>query len=558
MSTNYQRNMGFYNNIRVNYGAEALRLLKDYQKTNVRLAKERNRRLFLLSCRSKGITPKHIVHATSSVQNYIHRNGFWQLQGCQQIIRLDSKLLNVEIATNHRVLKQLEKSLTEQKTEIIRSTSEYDWMQFSHIQSIRYNKIFYSIKSDNIKKINSLYQSCCKSVLKTDPKWIKNLSTTTIPDDILGFLALGNKFSIEPKLGKDFQVKTLLADLEYIISSLPSELEQNLIRSRTTNIITNHILNTSKSSNTFFHNLYTKTKKFLKYNPELLVTKADKGNVTVILERTHYLQLCSSLIDNDRSYVSLTSNPTSSLQRKCNTLIASLASSNEIDRNTKKKLTTYNGNIAKFYALPKIHKPTLSVRPIVASIGTPTENISAFVTDILTNAYNYENQYYIKDSFEMVNKYNGYILPSNYVLVSLDVVSLFSNVHLGICLTSIEINWDRIRGCCSMSYDRFISIVEFLFNNTYFSFNDKFYQQTFGTPMGAKISPIIATYVMDYVLDSVIPLLSFNIPFIKKYVDDIILAIPNDKVDELLDTFNGYDPYIQFTIEREDEEHGVL
>ncbi|XP_050502963.1 uncharacterized protein LOC126882192 [Diabrotica virgifera virgifera] len=551
------RNMGFYNTIRVEYGEQSVRFLKDYQRTNLKLAKERNRRLFLLSCRSKGITPNHICHATTSVHNYIHRNEFWQLEGCQQLIRLDSKLLNVEIATNHKNLKKLENSLSLLKNNIIQSTSENIWLQFSHTQSINYNKLFFSIKSDNLKKIDTLYQSCCKTFLKTDPKWIKNLSTSIIPNDILGFLALGNKFSIEPKLGKDLQIKSLLADLEQIISSLPSELEQNSVRARSTNIITNHILNTSRSSYTFFNNLYFKTRQFLKSNPDLVVTKADKGNVTVILDKTQYLELCSSLIDNDGSYKPISSDPTPTLQRKCNALISSLAVSKQIDNNTKKKLTTYNGTIAKFYALPKIHKPILSVRPIVASIGTPTEYISAFVTDILTKAYDYENRYYVKDSFQMVEKFNGYKLPDNYVLVSLDVVSLFSNVYLRISLMVIEANWDRIGGCCSISFDNFINIVEFLFTNTYFSFNNKFYQQTFGTPMGAKISPIIAAYVMDYVLDTVIPVLSFNIPFIKKYVDDIILAVPSDKTDELLNTFNSFIPNIQFTIEKEDTNFSV-
>jgi len=37
---------------------------------------------------------------------------------------------------------------------------------------------------------------------------------------------------------------------------------------------------------------------------------------------------------------------------------------------------------------------------------------------------------YIKDSFHLVEKLNGMAFPSNYVLASLDVISLFTNVSV--------------------------------------------------------------------------------------------------------------------------------
>src|SRR3978361_1736395 len=69
--------------------------------------------------------------------------------------------------------------------------------------------------------------------------------------------------------------------------------------------------------------------------------------------------------------------------------------------------------------------------------------------------------------------------------------------------------------------------------------------------MGATISPIIAQYVMDELLDSCVPKLSYRIPLLKKYVDDIICVIPEGGDNEILDIFNGYNPHIQFTIEKE-------
>lgn len=56
---------------------------------------------------------------------------------------------------------------------------------------------------------------------------------------------------------------------------------------------------------------------------------------------------------------------------------------------------------------------------------------------------------------------------------------------------------------------------------------------------------------MDDLIDACIPKLSFEIPFLKKFVDDIVCSIPENRVDEILQVFNSYDSNIQFTVEVE-------
>lgn len=55
--------------------------------------------------------------------------------------------------------------------------------------------------------------------------------------------------------------------------------------------------------------------------------------------------------------------------------------------------------------------------------------------------------------------------------------------------------------------------------------------------MGESISPIFA-----------LDLFGLHVPFLIKYVDDLILAVPKD---ELLNTSNSYNNKIQFTLEKE-------
>lgn len=548
--------MGFYQTINTTYGNEAVRKLKEWANTKIKLAKERNKRCFLLKCKHLGITPTHITSTTRPIEDLLIRQG---IHGniTMYCNRLGSRLVNIEITASQRSITTLEKRLLTLKTDIITLTNEAVFHNFSGYQTIQYNRIFHKIKNNNINKLNNLQTKFLDKHIKANPNWVKNLTDVVIPSDILGYLALGPKFSIEPIIGKDISINNILADVDCITSLITDTSLKNITTARATNVITNIIHNSKNNKHSFIRSLHNKTSKFIKDNPNIILTRSDKGNVTVIMNKLVYLELSNSLITNSTSYTQLRSDPTLSIQRKCNSLIKTLSDSNQIDDLTRKKLTSYNGVSPKFYALPKIHKPTLSVRPIVASVGAPTEFLASFLTEILTKAYDYENEYYIKDSFQVTELFNGMILPDNYVIASLDVVSLFSNVYLDACLRAIHKNWDRIGTFCNITEDSFMNLISFLFDNTYFSFDNKIYKQTFGTPMGASISPILAAYVMDDLLDTVIPVLSFNLHFIKKYVDDIILAIPKDGTTEILDTINSYDPYIQFTIETENEENTV-
>ncbi|XP_062537986.1 uncharacterized protein LOC134206299 [Armigeres subalbatus] len=76
-------------------------------------------------------------------------------------------------------------------------------------------------------------------------------------------------------------------------------------------------------------------------------------------------------------------------------------------------------------------------------------------------------------------------------------------------------------------------MVELCLNNSYFMFRDKYYQQTFGTAMGSPLSPILADYVMEDLLDTVITKLNFTIPVLKKY---FTMEIEKDGKLPFLDT----------------------
>ncbi|XP_044748774.1 uncharacterized protein LOC123309637 [Coccinella septempunctata] len=108
-----------------------------------------------------------------------------------------------------------------------------------------------------------------------------------------------------------------------------------------------------------------------------------------------------------------------------------------------------------------------------------------------------------------------------------------------------------------MSREDFKEIISFLLDSGCFVFDGKFYLQTFGCIMGSPLSPILALYVMDYLLAISIPKLTFTLAFLKKYVDDLIIALPLLGIDEIIEVFNSFDQNLKFTVEREDDNNSV-
>jgi hypothetical protein len=99
----------------------------------------------------------------------------------------------------------------------------------------------------------------------------------------------------------------------------------------------------------------------------------------------------------------------------------------------------------------------------------------------------------------------------------------------------------------------FLKMVRFIFRSSYFVFNGKFHGQWEGSGMGLPPSPNFADLVMTCLLNYVKKVLDFEVLFVKKYVDDLVLSIPKGKIAVLLEIFNGFNQHIKFTFEMEQD-----
>ena len=104
---------------------------------------------------------------------------------------------------------------------------------------------------------------------------------------------------------------------------------------------------------------------------------------------------------------------------------------------------------------------------------------------------------HINNSRQFVSKIKGSKLNNDDIFIFSDVSSLFTNVTCECVIKSLEKRADLIRRKCNIPFDEIIRCLRFLFENTVFVFNNKFYKQMRGCPMGSPISPLFADIVME-------------------------------------------------------------
>ena len=107
-------------------------------------------------------------------------------------------------------------------------------------------------------------------------------------------------------------------------------------------------------------------------------------------------------------------------------------SKNSLDNETYSRIFPKGSQPARFYGMPKLHKPRginepPPFRPIVSSVGTYNYNLAKYLCPILNPVI--PDTYIIKDSFSFVNEFHNLKFGDKF-LVSFDVESLFTNIPL--------------------------------------------------------------------------------------------------------------------------------
>ena len=125
--------------------------------------------------------------------------------------------------------------------------------------------------------------------------------------------------------------------------------------------------------------------KRLKNDNNIVILPADEGRVTVVMDKTAYFDKMDALGNDKQTYEERKRDPTPALQRQLNSKILTLKKTDAFDTQRYYRLRCSVPQPPKLYGLPKQHKPGIPMRPIVSFCGSPTYQLSKYLTTIHCN-----------------------------------------------------------------------------------------------------------------------------------------------------------------------------
>ena len=152
------------------------------------------------------------------------------------------------------------------------------------------------------------------------------------------------------------------------------------------------------------------------------------------------------------------------------------------------------------YGLPKIHKPDTALRPIVSSCGYVTYGVAKELAKILKPLVG-KSPHHINSTQDFVEQVKHITLPHEECLSSCDVSAQFTSVPVDPALNIIKDLLEKdhtLKERTVLAVSDIILLLGFCLKNTYFSFQDQFYEGVEGAAMGSPVSPIVANLYMEY------------------------------------------------------------
>ena len=448
-------------------------------------------------------------------------------------------------------------NLNEQKEKLEQSEREAGFLELNLREEIRedlwqpikekLNQFESSLEAEAscriVSKLNRLYRDSL--VFPQETKFFLNISTTTLTPQQENLLNMGSKCHIKQKIDP-IRKKV---ECEILYDSLLKLEEKNLVNINE-NLQLQLLAESTKVRDPTMSSIYTPemraAAKELREHPDIIVRKADKSDVYVVMDKTAYMEKLQVILDDEQKFEVITRNPIAEIKTELNKTITNINSSSQ--QNIFKKVVG-DFKPGYIYGTVKTHKSGYPVRPIISQIPTPVYETAKTLNTILTPYLPAEFQINSTDDFLT-------ILRSTQLqgtLASLDVESLFTNVPVR---ETIEI-------ICRNAYNHptlpkppfneedlkkllLLCTTRCPFTNS----DGRMYLQRDGVSMGSPLGVLFANYYMTHVENAVFAEQPDLKPLVYcRYIDDSFLLLSNeDELPRIISAFRA-NSSLNFTYE---------
>lgn len=152
----------------------------------------------------------------------------------------------------------------------------------------------------------------------------------------------------------------------------------------------------------------------------------------------------------------------------------------------------------------------------------------------------------MKNSTEVIQEIENTKVCNNTRLMSLDVKDMFTNIPIEKVIDIVKEN--RMNNYDGK--DQVLKIIKTCTEQNYYRFNNKFYKQNKGLPMGSPLSPILAEIYMNEFENNYLNSSKYK-NYIKhwvRYVDDILIIWEGgmEYIEDFVKEVNSVNPMVQF------------
>ena len=222
-----------------------------------------------------------------------------------------------------------------------------------------------------------------------------------------------------------------------------------------------------------------------------------------------------------------------------------------IDKHMFQQLSPKGTITPRMYGLPKTHKPSIPLRPILSMSGSPYHKLAKWLVDVIEPVQRSLTPHSLRDTFEFINLVST-VNTTDKVMASFDVQSLFTNVPIDEVIDIVTDFVSNNQSRFKVPSDILAQLLKACTSNVQFLFDGVFYTQVDGVAMGSPLGPVLADIFMGHI-ERKLSVEINQLSFYKRYVDDIFAICENREVNDFLDSLNSAHNNLKFTSEAENE-----
>ena len=530
------------------YGRRTLQLYRRVEKADFKSKKLTLDLRFLNNCNDFGVIPNFLrfrvySHAFQHTRTYKS----WML-----------KLLDYEIQSQRKKSDDTTTNLSVSLAKLRETVSFFDFKCLYVLLTSSNDRKIDLVRKTHDRKLKNLGVN---TDLRVDyDKVIFNLSDRNLSKQEKEVLGLGLDFGLKPDKINTVTFFRHFENLCHIVKDckIYDKFQMNNVMNRLSVVANNSYRNFRSfvNNNKAFNTEKLEVLKGLKDSEDLVITRPDKGKGVVLLNTNEYIDKINGILA-DRSKFRLIKAELATqilkLEDKLNRLLRKIK--DNIGTNIYNKLFASGSRPGYLYGLPKVHKVSNLLRPIISSICTFNYNLAKFLANLISPVTS--NEYSINNSASFVEELRSLNFDRPIIMASFDVESLFTNVPLQET-TNIIVDGmsDEKLEQAGLNKTVFSDMLKIATSDSIFTFQNQLFSQIDGVAMGSPLSCCYANVFLCYWeqiwLDNC-PL-EYKPLYYRRYVDDTFLVFRElSHVQRFLDYLNSQHQNIRFTSEIESD-----